>query len=326
VSDAIPRPAELAVLRAAPAPVLASGHVSDHLRWLRHAVPGERLFAPRVALLLPSTDGERLVVDAGGQLPWADVELETSLLATAQGLAAGIGLDGTPGSFEPVAALAGRAWWEDGEELGPLAPVWVVVRVEPAASSPATGRREVKLGSVPLGATAVARAESPARDATADAGPAIAGDYIGRVRRHIGTARIFYPWGGMALRDADGRLLLVRLAEQAQWHCPGGGMEDWESAEATARRELLEETGLVGRPGRLLGCFSGHVRSFANGDRIQGVALFMEGHVDGGTIRPDPTGEIDAMGWFAADDLPPLHRPWDARVRLALTGRGARFG
>ncbi len=45
--------------------------------------------------------------------------------------------------------------------------------------------------------------------------------------------------------DAD-QLLLVRLSdEELSWWCaPGGGIEDGESDEDTARRELAEEVGL----------------------------------------------------------------------------------
>jgi 8-oxo-dGTP pyrophosphatase MutT (NUDIX family) len=332
----VPGPAE-ALIAAEHTKPLASGTASAHLRWLRHAVPHERLFAPRVAVLLATPDGERVVVDRHGALPWADVDLETSLTATALGVLAGLGLlDATPSGrasddvmLEPVAALAGPAWWSDGADLGPLAPVWIVVR--PTTPSP------VDVGALPTaspGVVALASAalgpascdiagDGSAATATGDAGPVVAGDYIARVRRHIGHARIFYPWAGTAVRDDAGRLLLVRHAGLQQWHCPGGGMEVHETPAGTAARELREETGLEIRPGRLIGCFSRHIRAFPNGDRIQGVALLMDGAVADGSMRPDPTGEIDAMDWFSVDDLPPLHPPWDARARLALTGEGA---
>lgn len=322
MTDPLRNPTEQVAADASARKALPSGHVSEHLRWLRAAVPAERLFAPRVCLLIRSPDGERVAVDREGRLPWADVELESSLSATAQGLARGLGLGGPdrPGRFEPLAALAGPAWWEENGDLGRLAPVWIVAAA-PWAWARVAGLREVPIGSVDVAAGAAGLGTEPAAASGRDG----QGDYIARVRRHIGTARIFYPWAGLALRDDAGRLLLVRLAEQIQWHCPGGGMEVHESPQATATRELAEETGLVARPGRLIGCFSRHVRAFANGDRIQGMAIFMQGTIEGGALRPDPTGEIDEMGWFAADGLPPLRPPWDGRVQLALTGHGPRF-
>ena len=52
------------------------------------------------------------------------------------------------------------------------------------------------------------------------------------------------------LRDGD-RVLLQRGIDDDFWALPGGGVEAGESAEATVRRELLEELGQdvrVGRP------------------------------------------------------------------------------
>ncbi|MBA2254013.1 MAG: NUDIX domain-containing protein [Chloroflexi bacterium] len=304
---------------------LPSGRVSEHLRWLRSAVPDERLFAPRVAVLLAGADDEEVVVDGRGELPWADVELETSLAATARGLLATLGIPFAAVAMEPVAALAGTPWWETSTELGPLAPVWIVVRAGRAGGPAAAALRTLPAGDVRLVREAVARERGEVDGDPGDRMAAIpGGDYIARIRRRIGHARIFYPWAGLGIRNAEGRLLLVRHALLQQWHCPGGGMELHEAPEMTAARELREETSLAVRPGRLIGCFSRHVRAFPNGDRIQGVTLFMEGSLDSGELRPDPTGEIDAMGWYASDELPPLHPPWDGRVRLLLTGEGPR--
>ena len=304
---------------------LASGRISEHLRWLRASVPGERLFAPRVAVLVASQDGERVVVDEHGELPWADLEIETSLTATAKGLLTGLGVpDGEQLVLDALAALGGRAWWDDGEELGPLAPIWIVVRAGPVDDPRERGLASGPVSRVRLAREALARSSGTRAVAvpTSGAGPA-GGDYIARVRGRIGKAGSSIRGRAWPSADPEGRLLLVRHAGLQQWHCPGGGMDAHEAPETTAARELREETGLGVRAGRLLGCFARHVRAFPNGDRIQGVTLFMEGHVTGGELRPDPTGEVDAMGWFGADELPPLHPPWDARVRLALTGEGA---
>jgi 8-oxo-dGTP pyrophosphatase MutT (NUDIX family) len=47
------------------------------------------------------------------------------------------------------------------------------------------------------------------------------------------------------LLDEDSRVLLVRLAYRGKrwWAAPGGGLEDGETHETTARREVAEETG-----------------------------------------------------------------------------------
>lgn len=49
--------------------------------------------------------------------------------------------------------------------------------------------------------------------------------------------------GGVVL-DATGRILLLKRADESLWCLPKGTQEAGESLESTARREILEETGL----------------------------------------------------------------------------------
>ena len=59
----------------------------------------------------------------------------------------------------------------------------------------------------------------------------------------------------MIARDAEGRLLLVRLSyADAGWSFPGGGARRGESMEAAAVRELKEETGCAAGKVKLVGC------------------------------------------------------------------------
>jgi ADP-ribose pyrophosphatase YjhB (NUDIX family) len=61
--------------------------------------------------------------------------------------------------------------------------------------------------------------------------------------------------GGLAYDDA-GRLLLVRRANdpgRGRWSVPGGRVEPGEDDASALVREMAEETGLVVRPGPLVG-------------------------------------------------------------------------
>lgn len=58
----------------------------------------------------------------------------------------------------------------------------------------------------------------------------------------------------MIARDAEGRLLLVRLSyAEAGWTFPGGGAKRGEDMAAAAARELAEETGCEAAKVRLVG-------------------------------------------------------------------------
>ena len=64
------------------------------------------------------------------------------------------------------------------------------------------------------------------------------------------------PCVGALTYDERGRLLLVQRANEpgrGRWSVPGGRVEAGEDDAAAAVREMAEETGLVVRPGRLVG-------------------------------------------------------------------------
>jgi 8-oxo-dGTP diphosphatase len=120
--------------------------------------------------------------------------------------------------------------------------------------------------------------------------------------------------GGLAY-DADGRLLLIRRRNEpgrGLWSVPGGRVEAGESDTDAVVREMAEETGLVVRPGALIG----RVRRgpFAIADYRCSVV--------GGTLRPgDDATEArwcDAAALTSLPLVPLLYdtlREWDALPR-----------
>ncbi|MGH3317697.1 MAG: NUDIX hydrolase [Nocardioidaceae bacterium] len=71
---------------------------------------------------------------------------------------------------------------------------------------------------------------------------------------------------GALVRDAQGRLLMVQRGHEpaaGTWSIPGGRVEPGESDAEAVAREVLEETGLVVKPGDLVGTVE---RPTASGD------------------------------------------------------------
>jgi 8-oxo-dGTP diphosphatase len=110
--------------------------------------------------------------------------------------------------------------------------------------------------------------------------------------------------GGFALRNAEGRLLLVHQAYGDRvWDFVGGGAESGESPDETAIREAKEEIGLTVAPRGLIGVYFNRARLI--------LVFIFDGVIIGGTLALQPE-EIAEIGWFSPDDLPPLSE-WKAR-------------
>ena len=68
--------------------------------------------------------------------------------------------------------------------------------------------------------------------------------YIMDLRAYAGHRPLIQVGAAVLVEDGEGRLLLQKRTDDHLWSfSAAGSMEPGESAEETARRELLEETG-----------------------------------------------------------------------------------
>ena len=116
-------------------------------------------------------------------------------------------------------------------------------------------------------------------------------------------------------RDADDRLLLVRVADgysgAGLWTLPGGGLEFGEDPADAVLRELTEETGLTGRVESLEFVNSHTHNGVVENERTygpwHGIRIVYRVAITGGVLHDEKDESTDKAAWFgleAARDLP----------------------
>jgi 8-oxo-dGTP pyrophosphatase MutT (NUDIX family) len=140
--------------------------------------------------------------------------------------------------------------------------------------------------------------------------------YIQELRALVGHRPLILVGVLVMIFDENHRLLLQHRTDDKTWDLPGGTMELGESTEETARREVLEETGLEIGEMTLFRVFAGKefIYICPNGDQVAAVSpVYITDDVRG-TERPDGD-EGSEVKYFPINDLPAEMLP---QVRMII--------
>jgi len=127
-----------------------------------------------------------------------------------------------------------------------------------------------------------------------------------------------------AVRDEQGRLLLIHKIDNDFWALPGGAMDLGESVADAAVREVAEETGVDVQITGLVGLYTdpGHVMAYDDGEVRQEFSVCFHARAAGGEPRQDNT-ETKVAKWVEPAEVEGLsiHPTMRRRIMDALAER-----
>jgi len=151
--------------------------------------------------------------------------------------------------------------------------------------------------------------------------------YVRELRRRVGSRPLVLAGAAVLVLDPEGRVLLVRRADDGTWGLPGGYVEPGESCEQAALREVEEETGLTVRGLELYRVFSGDglLHTYPSGDQVHNVTVTYVSRGVEGTPRPDGA-EVSEARYFAPHEIPREVSPPVRPIMDAFLGEGGGRG
>ena len=142
--------------------------------------------------------------------------------------------------------------------------------------------------------------------------------YLHSLREVVGHRLLLLPGVTAVVLDDVGRLLLGQRADNGTWALIAGSMDPGEQPAETVVREVYEETAVHVVPERITSVLTQPPNTYPNGDRTEFVDITFRCRAIGGEARVNDDESL-AVGWFAPDELPPLHELNRRRIACALS-------
>lgn len=129
-------------------------------------------------------------------------------------------------------------------------------------------------------------------------------NYIMELRRYVGHRTIIQCAASVIIVDKHGRLLLGKRTDNHKWGYSGGSVEIDEKIEDCAKRELLEEMGLVANSLDFFIINSGAETHYIypNGDEVSNIEIIYICRDYRGTPRKQED-EIEELRFFSLEEI-----------------------
>ena len=143
-------------------------------------------------------------------------------------------------------------------------------------------------------------------------------NYIKWIRSKVGHAPIFGNHAAAVIFDKKGRILLQKRRDNHKWGLLGGHIEIGETFREAVAREVEEESGLIIRPGKLLGVYliPSHRLSYPDGDVVVpiGVVFYCRILKKGNSTRKHLKETLE-LRYFAQNEIPEI---WNSQTKLVI--------
>ncbi|MFJ7826073.1 NUDIX hydrolase [Psychrobacillus sp. NPDC096623] len=139
--------------------------------------------------------------------------------------------------------------------------------------------------------------------------------YIMNLRKLVGSRPLIIVGACVIVINKENRLLLQLRKDNNCWGLAGGSLEMGESLEQAAKRELLEETGLVANKLELLNVYSGEkfYYKYPHGDEVYNVVTAYICNDYEGVLKKEDS-EVQELHFFRFNELPSNISPPDLPV------------
>ncbi len=110
--------------------------------------------------------------------------------------------------------------------------------------------------------------------------------------------------GDAAIIDDEGKMLLIRRADNGKWAMPGGALEVGETPAEGVAREAFEETGIHCRAVSLVGIFDSRFCGTPSPRHLYHLQFLCEPLDHEPSAAPSHAVEVLEAVWFREDGLP----------------------